>query len=1203
MLKKIFFSNVSPMIKQGAKRPLELKDIPELPKLWAPHSYLEGFDNLSGQGGGKKFLFEQLRVLKPQAIKLLILISFILIFKMVAPVLIHRLIETIGLVAKGEVEVATGLLTALGLCGVQLVSAILGQHYVYHSVTSTQSAANGINQRISQSILNSKSLDSNKGQILNRTSADAEMAGASLWALGEILQIVLTMGAVAFLLFKYIGFTAVAPIVIMAFLLPLSRFFSGKFSKVQGEIMSLRDERLGRMSQFLDGIRVIKSFVWEKHVHNEIEDQRSKEEATWLKLAKFKTLSSGSYLFASLMVTLVAFSSYLFQGKVLDVATAFTCLMLFSYLEPCFRQLPKVLGDFSSSFIAGERVASILVFQAPKKFSLEGDRKAPSIKVENITVNYPQKEKVLDQVSLDIQSGENVAVVGVVGSGKSSLIKLILDEIPSFEGQINIDGHPRVAYVPQDPFLFHDSLEMNITMGASIVDEIVLKKALYASCLEHDLELLPAGLETEIIEGGGNLSGGQKQRVNLARAAMHVPQLVILDDPFSALDPKTEGEVFERLILGSWSTCTRIVTTHRLGHLKQFDRIVFLRDGKIVANGSFEELLASNHEFKNFYLENSKEESKGTSPAKAADAPQKSESSSNHQVVEVEDQERGEVSLKLYWSYIRAMAGFSKKNLPKTIGLLLLSSLSAMMLPILQNSWLSKWTQSLSSNSDMNVYYLGVYALIGLFTISVCAFQHFYWSKKAIHAAKSLHGKALDGVLGAHVRYFDANPSGRILNRFSRDLDAVEKDLSWSLEEAFMAFLNSIGAVFVLLTAIPLMITVVLPVIAVYFFLQKNYRVCMREAKRLMSVARSPRISSIKEMLNGAPVIRCYGAEEFFQARFTRALSDYQRGFYGVVLINRWFSIRIPLVSSMLSLAAATGIIFLGKSGNISEGLAGMTLIYAFRFWDSLNWTVRAFGEAEAQMTSVERLDSLSEIKKEDVNAGELVDIELKGDITFNNVFASYAPHLPNVLKGSSFEVPAGAKVGVVGRTGAGKSTLFGILHRFIEVNDGEVVIGGEDIKNVPLRNLRSSIGTIPQNPILFSGTIRSNIDPMGDFSDLEIREVLLRIGINLDPKTVVSEGGGNFSRGERQLLCLARALIRKTPIIIVDEATASMDNKTDALIRDILMNGCPGVTVLIIAHKLQSVSQCDMLIEMRDGKVLDIEYRSKTEKAELMSA
>ncbi|WP_408096189.1 ABC transporter transmembrane domain-containing protein [Peredibacter sp. HCB2-198] len=1203
MLKKILFSNVSPVIKQGAKRPLELKDIPELPKLWSPDSYLKGFDGLNGEGGGRKFLFDQLRVLKPQAIKLLILISFILLFKMVAPILIHRLIETIGLVAKGEVEVVTGVLTALGLCGVQLVSAVLGQHYVYHSVSSTQSAANGINQRISRAILNSRSLEANRGQILNRTSADAEMAGASLWALGEILQIVLTMSAVALLLFNYIGLTAVAPIIVMAFLMPLSRFFSNKFSKVQGQIMHLRDERLGRMSQFLDGIRVIKSFVWEKHVRGEIEGQRKKEEESWLKLAKFKTLSSGSYLFASLMVTLVAFSTYLIQGRVLNVATAFTCLMLFSYLEPCFRQLPKVLGDLSSSFIAGERIAAILVRDIEKNFSQEGDSRAPVISLRNVSVHYPEKPKALDNISLQIESGENVAVVGNVGSGKSSLIKAILNELPNREGDLVIEGHPRVAYVPQDPFLFHDSLENNITMGAPVVDEIVLKKAIYASCMEHDLELLPAGLNTEIIEGGGNLSGGQKQRVNLARAAMHSPQLVVLDDPFSALDPKTESDVFERLLMKSWAGLTRIVTTHRLAHLKQFDRIIYLQDGKVRAFGQFDELLSSNTEFQNFYFENTKEESKTKKVTKPSYSVVKGEASSNHQVVEEEDQQKGEVSLRLYWDYVRAMAGFSKKNLPKTLALLLGTSLSAMMLPILQNSWLSKWTQGLSTSSHTNFMYLGIYALIGLITVSACAFQHFYWSKKAIHASKALHEKALEGVLGAQVRYFDANPSGRILNRFSRDLDAVEKDLSWSLEEAFMAFLNSIGAVFVLLTAIPMMMAVVIPVIAVYYFLQKNYRTCMREAKRLMSVARSPRLSSIKEMLNGASVIRCYGAEDFFQKRFTRALSDYQKGFYGVVLINRWFSIRIPLVSSLLSLAAAIGIILLGKAGSISEGLAGMTLIYAFRFWDSLNWTVRAFGEAEAQMTSVERLDSLSELPKEESNGHEAVQTEVGGDIRFNHVFAGYAPHLPNVLKGTSFEVQAGAKVGVVGRTGAGKSTLFGILHRFIESNQGEVLIGGVDVKHVPLKTLRSSIGTIPQNPVLFSGSVRSNLDPLMEFSDEELTEVLNKVGLPMKLSTAVSEGGSNFSRGQRQLLCLARTLVRKTPIIIVDEATASVDNKTDSQIRDILMHGCSGTTVLIIAHKLQSVSECDMLIEMRDGKVFDIEYRRKSEKAELMSA
>src|SRR5690606_6533536 len=218
------------------------------------------------------------------------------------------------------------------------------------------------------------------------------------------------------------------------------------------------------------------------------------------------------------------------------------------------------------------------------------------------------------------------------------------------------------------------------------------------------------------------------------------------------------------------------------------------------------------------------------------------------------------------WGYFKAMANYSKDKIPGVLSLLVLTSVASVLVPIFQNNWLSKWTQNLGHNlsEESNYFYLGIYALLGVITLLVCAFQHFYWSRKAVDAAQSIHDKALDGILETNLRFYDSNPSGRILNRFSRDLDAIEKDLSWSLEDAFIACLNSLGAVFVMLTALPLMVVLVLPVLLVYYLLQKAYRSCMREAKRLMSVARSPRISSIKEVVEGASVIRCYKAEDFF---------------------------------------------------------------------------------------------------------------------------------------------------------------------------------------------------------------------------------------------------------------------------------------------------------------------------------------------------
>lgn len=1211
MLNKLLFSYVSELIKTGKKNPLKLNDIPELPTLWDPEQSHPDFDKLKRGKNRNDFIIQLLKLLKPQAYRLGLFMLLFITFKMLSPILIHKLIESVGLIAEGQISIVNGLSVAVSLCLAQLFSSIIGQHYIYHGVTATQSAVSGLNNRIFKAILKRKDSESIKGQVINRASGDSELAGAILWGTSELIQIILTALVSSTLLFYYLGTAALAPLGVMLLIIPASRWFSKKFSDHNVKIMSYRDKRVGTMAQFLEGIKVIKSFVWEKAIKKQVSELRTQENSSWRSLANDKAVSTAIYHFAGLAVTLVAFGVYIWQGKYLSPAIAFTCLTLFGYLEPCFKQLPKILGELSLSLVAGQRISSLLEeseVALPDQENLDGETEL--VKLDKVTVNFEEKKRALDSVSLKVKKGESVAIIGAVGSGKSTLLKTILKETQVHEGECLTPKGLRMAYVPQDPFLFQGTLEQNITLKEEKQSGRELFDSVYASCMDYDLELLANGLQTEITEGGGNLSGGQRQRVNLARAAVYFPDLVLLDDPLSALDPRTEKNIIERLIFGRWNDKTRIVTTHRLEHLRRFDRVILLENGKIAAEGDYKELLNQNEAFQNFYFEHVKNEMTEESEKdhlQPENRPVRKDTERNDlgRIVSDEEQKEGGVALALYWSYLKAMANYSKDKIPGVIALLLFSSLASVLLPIFQNNWLSKWTQSLGSGvaGHSSYFYLGIYALLGLLTLAVCALQHFYWSRKAVDAAQAIHDKALDGILGTGLRFYDSNPSGRILNRFSRDLDAVEKDLSWSLEDAFIACLNSVGAIFVMLTALPLMIFLVLPVLCIYYALQKTYRTCMREAKRLMSVARSPRISSVKEVVEGAAIIRCYGAEDFFFKRFSRALTHYQKAFYGVVLINRWFSIRIPLISSLLSLGASAGIIFSSHYGQVGQGMAGMILVYAFRFWDSLNWTVRAFGEAEAQMTSVERLESLIELEKENDKVSERKPLQwasLQGEITFDNVFARYAPHLPDVLKGTTFKISSGAKVGVIGRTGAGKSTLFGLLHRFIDCSGGEIKLDNRSINEIPIEELRRSISTIPQYPILFGGTIRSNLDPMGTMSDEELNHVLLRTRLDFLPNglnSLVRDGGENFSRGQRQLICLARALVRKAPIIIVDEASASVDSKTDSLIRKILIDECPDLTVLIIAHKHQSIATCDMIIEMGEGKVLRSSYSAKMDK------
>jgi ABC-type multidrug transport system fused ATPase/permease subunit len=402
----------------------------------------------------------------------------------------------------------------------------------------------------------------------------------------------------------------------------------------------------------------------------------------------------------------------------------------------------------------------------------------------------------------------------------------------------------------------------------------------------------------------------------------------------------------------------------------------------------------------------------------------------------------------------------------------------------------------------------------------------------------------------------------------------------------------------VLVGVLPATIVVIVPVICLFVRVQSMYRRCAREAQRIYSISRSPRFAHFKETMNGLAVIRGLHKGGHFTEEFFKVVAHNQRDFHGMVSLNRWFSVRVPLVGSLVSLGVAAGVVLAAHGGTLGAGVAGLVLIYAMRFWESLNWAVRSFAEVESRMTSVERLRTYGRIEQEPEilldkpNALPDETWPLAGTIEFRDVVARYAEHLPDVLKGVSFRIPGGAKAGIIGRTGSGKSTAFQALFRFIEARSGAILIDGKDIRGIPLARLRRSIAIIPQDPTLFRGRLRDNLDRFAQHSDEALWRALERAhlktfaaGLPGGLEAEVKENGHNFSQGQRQLMCLARALLVDARIIVMDEATASVDVETDALIQETIRRECRDRTVLIIAHRLGTVEDCDLVIDLEDGR------------------
>lgn len=1213
-VRKILFSDVAPLIRRGQERVLQQEDMPPLPDWLDPRTVPAGFFALKTSGPWA-FLFSLLRAVKKPAQRMLLLILGVAVASLVGPVLIRELVQHVS--AHGTL--VRGLLIAAALCFSSLAEAILFQNYVYAAVTSHQRIINGLNFRIySQALSLSRRsrLATPTGEVVNYMGTDTDTVAEFVWVAVEFTWSVLMIGAVAGILFAFLGKAAFAAILILAVLAPLTKVVGGRFTKLDDKIMTHRDERVSQISQVIGGIRIVKFFAWGDKILEEIRTIRSQEVGTRKRLVVARAASILLYSGANIVVCIGTFGVHMWLGGTLDAATVFPCIALFALLEHPFGNLTNYISDLAAARVSAKRLSDFLTAETlPDEARPVSAPAVPvGVTLSGLDVRYADAPaNALHGLSLTVAPGASIAVVGPVGSGKSTLLLALLGEAPTAAGTLAFTGiedslAPRTAYVPQEAFIQNGTLKDNILFGGN--DEHGLGDAVYASALEPDLRLFAGGLATEIGEHGVNLSGGQKQRVCLARAAMARPGLVLLDDPLSAVDGRTEDHLVEHLLFGAWKHVTRIVVTHRLEHLEKFDKIVFLEGGRVAAEGSYAELVSKDARFRAFLAEHDASAAHGEQALALPEAGKKSTSGASPvsdgvagRITEDEDRETGAVKAGIYFDYLRAMGGTSRTGRRAMIGLLLFSTFAVTVLPIMQNAWLSAWTDGksmewlqkhLGSPQDN----LTIYATIGALVLGAAFGQFLLWGLRAATAGRQLHDGAFKAVLGAPLRFFDSTPVGRILNRFSRDVDSIERNLPWSFEQTVKALFATIGSVAVLLVVMPPLLLVVAPVVYVFFKLQAAYRASSREAQRLTSITRSPRFAHFKETLQGLSVIRGFHGQERFLERYYATLAENQKMFHAMILLNRWFSIRVPLINAVVAFSVAAGVVVMARQGTLAAGLAGLVLIYALRFWEHLNWCVRTFAEVESRMTAVERVRRYSEIPQEPemTAARSLNDSEAwptKGEVSFENVTVRYAPHLPDVLKGFSAKIAGGSKAGLVGRTGSGKSTVLQVLFRFVEAHKGRILIDGRDIRGIPLQRLRRALAIIPQDPTLFRGTLRANLDRFVQHDDAAIWEALARVnlkgfveGLEKGLLTEVKENGHNFSQGQRQLLCLARALLVDAKVIVMDEATASVDVETDAMIQTTIRRECAGRTLIVIAHRLGTVANCDQIIELVDGTV-----------------
>ncbi|KAJ8983672.1 hypothetical protein NQ317_003459 [Molorchus minor] len=1066
------------------------------------------------------------------------------------------------------------------------------------------------------------------GQMVNLLSNDVsrfDFAGQhihNLW-LAPVATVI-----VMYLVYAYVGTTGLIGSFFLLLFIPFQMYMGKKTSQYRLRTAIRTDERVRLMNEIISGIQVIKMYTWEKPFAKLVElTRRNSTNSQNIHNSSHNDVLQLGFEYSG---NILVYNHLRFNRK-------YNYCFIRLHIIGILRNFENVGNDvlpssdnpiFAETQVSIKRIKEFLLYdevQPKKEFDgllideksimekgngVNGYKEQIGIHLNNTSVKWINSfpENVLDNITFSASSNQLVAVVGQVGSGKTTLLHTILKELPPTKGSINVEG--KISYASQEPWLFGGSVRQNILFGQEF-DANKYNEVIRVCALERDFFLFPYGDRTLVGARG-------------ARAVYKDADIYLLDDPLSAVDTYVGRRLFEDCICGYLKAKCVVLVTHQLQYLKNVDTIYMLSDGKVERSGSYSELRAADNEFTKLLsdIEEDEEKAEQRRKSKIKDGTEDKNETEDIPTQEMEERSSGTVSGKVYKSYMLAGGGWLKTAL--LFSAFVISQITASLTDYFVSIWSNleqwrlengkmitkndlnsdkppvinmegtQWTLNEIITEEVAIY---LYSFLVIITMVLSITRSIAFFRYCMTASTRLHNTMFYKIVYATMRFFNTNPPGRILNRFSKDIGGIDETLPITIIDTMQIGMTVVAITMVIGSLNPWILIPTVIILTIFYFMRLVFLATSRDVKRIEGVTRSPIYTHLSASLQGLTTIRAFGAQERLTSEFDNFQDQYSAAYFMFLGANRSFGFWLD-AHCVIYIALVTVSIFFIES-EVFGGNVGLALTQSMGLTGMFQWGMRQWSELENQMTSVERVQEYVDVTPE---ANENTKDPPKnwpetGNVIFDKLCLRYDPDEPYILKYLSFEVKGQEKIGIVGRTGAGKSSLIAALFRLADI-DGKILIDNVNTKEIALNVLRSKISIIPQEPVLFSGTLRKNLDPFDEYDDeilwkaldeVELKNALSELPSGLDSK--MSEGGSNFSVGQRQLVCLARAIIRNNKILVLDEATANIDPHTDALIQATIRNKFADCTVLTIAHRLHTIMDSDKVLIMDAGQVAEFDH------------